>query len=269
MYVLLCLGHGLSLQPSSLVISTERVFPTESSDFFRERHRFLPLDFNRGASRWSRAEYPRVIRTGDHWRDVCDLADLRAIKTNGGKCERCHRNPMDCHHHWTYRSLGREEFSLVDVLACCSKCHAYLAFPKQLRPCRPSAANYGFTPDFPPDHDFVPDPDAHEEYGQGYMIDQWGIWQIRSKVEPRPTCVACGWVAEALDEDDKPICKECLRQRSFLNDPDPLRGPGGCRPDPRPMTSGVVLHHCQDTPRDHQGRPHDDEDDPTTMRTTP
>jgi hypothetical protein len=86
-------------------------------------------------------------------------------------------------------------------------------FRSNFDPTDPVPPNHGFTPDFPPDHEFVPDPDAHEEYGQGYMIDKWGIWQIRGKVEPRPTCIDCGWPAEAMTEDEEPLCKGCLRKR--------------------------------------------------------
>ena len=159
-----------------------------------------------------KAEYKEYLHE-DHWREVCYLADLRAIRTNGGKCERCHRNPIECHHHWTYRSLGREQYSLADVLACCSQCHAYLHYRSNFDPADPLSPSHGFTPDVPRDREFTPDPDAYEEYGQGYMVDQWGIWQIRGKVEPRRSCVDCKADAEALTDDEEPICRDCLRNR--------------------------------------------------------
>jgi hypothetical protein len=153
-----------------------------------------------------KSQYDEYLH-GDHWRHVRYLADLRAIKANGGNCERCHRNPIECHHHWTYRSLGREECSLADVLACCSGCHAFLHHRSDYDPAAPMPPDHEVTPDF------QPEPDDHGEYGQGYMIDRWGIWEVRGEVPSCPLCSTCGWDAEMLTENDEPICRECLRQR--------------------------------------------------------
>jgi hypothetical protein len=156
----------------------------------------------------NKQEYHDYLRD-DHWHYVCEMADLRAIKSNGGRCERCRRNPIECHHHWTYRSLGREQYSLADILACCSGCHAFLHHRSDYDPAAPVPPGHELTPD----HVFVPDRDGPEDHGQGFVIDEWGIWEVGGKVEHGPVCRDCGGKAETTTGDATPVCGECLRER--------------------------------------------------------
>jgi hypothetical protein len=94
---------------------------------------------------------------------------------NGGRCERCDTNDMEHIHHVHYCSLWHELEDPTSVMGVCAECHGFLHGHSTYDP----AAE---VPDEEPTHE-------------------------------QPTCADCGWVAEAMTDDEEPICKDCWRQR--------------------------------------------------------
>lgn len=136
----------------------------------------------------------------------------KTLRLSKGRCQRCGDLADDCH-HTTYKSLGHEVPG-VNVIAVCRPCHDFL---EGLSTFDPAAT--------PPDDEPPHEPPPCVECGrvaEAMTDDEEPICRdcLRERCEPDdepphkpPPCIDCGWVAECLTDDEEPICRDCLRRR--------------------------------------------------------